>query len=113
MVIPQIGCHADGGCYVALAGSPAATALAAMAALRRPHDPVALGSPSGADVAELVQAAAEHALAAGWVQRVDGFWLCPAHAGTYLDREPHPFTIRECLYRHRHRQPDVPPNHLG
>ncbi|HEX5495642.1 MAG TPA: hypothetical protein VFX70_13815 [Mycobacteriales bacterium] len=106
MHVPQISCYADGGGFVAPAGGHAARALAALPAIRRAHDPAALGSPSAGDVAQLVQAAGTYALAAGWVQRVDGYWLCPTHAGIYLDSDPKHFTIRECLHRHRIRHRD-------
>ncbi|HEX5496026.1 MAG TPA: hypothetical protein VFX70_15765 [Mycobacteriales bacterium] len=103
VTIPQVTCHADNGCYWAAAGSQAAEVLAGLPALRKAHDPAALGLPTTTDTAQLLAAAAELALAAGWVQRVDGYWLCPDHAGVYLDTEPRRFTIRECLHRHRLR----------
>ncbi|HEX5495420.1 MAG TPA: hypothetical protein VFX70_12690 [Mycobacteriales bacterium] len=102
-MIPQIACYADDGCFVAEAGSQAAETLTGLPALRKPHDPAALSPPTTEDTAELLTAAGELALAAGWVQRVDGYWLCPAHAGVYLDTEPRRFTIPECIRRHRLR----------
>ena len=106
VMVPQIVCHACGGCYVATAGGHAARMLAGLPAIRRAHDPAASGPPTNAEVAVLLQAAGTYALAAGWVQRVDGFWLCPAHASTYLDRDPKRFTVVECLHRHRIRRRD-------
>lgn len=104
VMIPQIACYADDGCFVAEAGSQAAEALAVLPALRKPHDPAALNPPAAAETDELLGAAGELALAAGWVQRVDGYWLCPAHAGVYLNAaEPRRFTVAECIRRHRLR----------
>ncbi|HEX5494222.1 MAG TPA: hypothetical protein VFX70_06585, partial [Mycobacteriales bacterium] len=103
VMIPQISCYADGGCYIADTGSQAAGKLAGLPALRRAHDQAALGPPSPADTIELLATAADLALAAGGVQRMDGYWLCPDHAEIYLDSEPRRFTIRECIHRHRLR----------
>lgn len=101
VMIPQIACLADGGCYVAGIGSQAAEALAGLPALRKAHDLGALGPSTAADVAELIATAGEQALASGWVRRADGHWLCPAHTGTCLDSEPRHFTVVECIRRHR------------
>lgn len=106
MHVPQIACFADGGGFVAPAGSHAARMLAGLPAIRKAHDPAALGPASAGDVAVLVQAAGTYALAAGWVQRVDGHWFCPDHAGVYSDSDPKRFTVRECLHRHRIRPRD-------
>lgn len=106
VTIPQITCHADGGCYVAEAGSRAAEILAGLSALRKAHDQVASSPRTTADVAELVAAAGELALAGGWVRRVDGHWLCPTHSDAYLDSEPRRFTVTECIHRHRLIQTD-------
>lgn len=103
-MIPQIACLADDGGYVAPAGSQAARALAGLPALRKAHDPAAIGPPTDLDVAELVRVAGEQARAAGWVRRSDGHWLCPAHADAHADSDPKHFTIRECLHRHRTRR---------
>lgn len=102
--VPQISCHADGFSYLAPAGSEAARILAGLPALRLAFDPAATEPPTEGDVAELVRMAAECALATGWVQRVDGFWLCPAHAAIYHQRDRERFTVGECLRRHRLRR---------
>ncbi|HEY9388170.1 MAG TPA: hypothetical protein VIR27_00175 [Mycobacteriales bacterium] len=106
VLIPQIVCHACGGCYVAASGGHAARMLAGLPAIRRAHDPAASGPPTDGEVAVLLQAAGTYALADGWVQRADGFWLCPTHAVIYLDRDPKRFTVAECLHRHRIRRRD-------
>lgn len=103
VMIPQICCLVDAGCYVTEIGSKALAELAVLPALAKLYDPAGL-APTADDQAELLTAAGEQALAGGWVQRVDGYWLCPEHAATYLDQEPRHFTLAECVRRHRFRQ---------
>lgn len=106
VMVPQIACYADGSCYVAGIGNEVAGVLGGLPALGKAHDPGGLGPPNDAEATELLDVAAEHALVAGWVQRVDGYWLCPAHAEVYLDSEPRRFTLAECARRHRLRRAD-------
>lgn len=105
-MVPQIACHADGGCYVAETGSQEAGVLAGLPALRKAHDLDALGPPTTADTTELVATAGGLALAGGWVQGADGYWLCPTHAEVYQDSAPRRFTVTECIHRHRLRHTD-------
>lgn len=91
LAIGQIACLVDGGCYLVETG------------IRNNEDEDRLvpGTASGVD--GVITVAGVQALAAGWVQRVDGYWLCPAHAHTYLDRHRRQFSVTECAHRHRLR----------
>ena len=104
--VSQIVCYADGGEFVAPTGTHAARMLGRFSAVRKAADPALSGPPTAGEVAQLVQAAGVYALAAGWVQRIDGYWLCPSHAGIYLAGDPNRFTVRECRHRHRIRHRD-------
>lgn len=104
VMIPQVTCKYDASAYVAAADSPAAHALAALPAVHRLHDEPDPGRPgiTDNDRADLLPAAAQWAIEAGWIRHDDDRWTCPTHASD-PDHEPRRFTIAECRQRLRDR----------